>query len=120
MVNIHPLYAKECIYSINFLNMLTVVLIKNFKEEIFEEISNVRCNGNKLNPEIFDFFKRMGGTKKVYDYFSDSYTPKNKHIKYIWHYCNKYRVQPHRLRMSTNIEIAQIPVFYEYITSEVA
>ncbi len=119
MVNIHPLYAKECIYTINFINMLTVVLIKNFKEEIFEEISNVRCNGNKLNVEIFDFFKRMGGTKKVYDYFSDSYTVQPKHIKILWSYCNKYRVQPHRLRMSTDFTIIQIPIFYEYI-SEVA
>lgn len=119
MVNIHPLYAKECIYTINFINMLTVVLIKNFKEEIFEEISNVRCNGNKLNVEIFDFFRRLGGTKNVYDYFSDSYTVQPKHIKILWSYCNKYRVQPHRLRMSTDFTIIQIPIFYEYI-SEVA
>ena len=120
MLNIHPLYAKECIYTIHFINMLTVVLIIDLKEGKFEQLSNIRCDGNKLNIEILDFFKRMGGTKQVYNFFSDSYTPKNKHIKYIWHYCNKYRVQPHRLRMSTNIEIAQIPVFYEYITSEVA
>ena len=119
MFNIHPLYAKECIYSINFLNMLTVVLIKNFKEEIFEEISNVRCNNSKLNPEIFDFFRRLGGTKNVYDYFSDSYTVQPKHIQILWIYCNKYRVQPHRLRMSTDFTIIQIPIFYEYI-SEVA
>ena len=91
MFNIHPLYAKECIYSINFLNMLTVVLIKNFKEEIFEEISNVRCNGNKLNPEIFDFFKRMGGTKKVYDYFLKKRLItklKKRKEKIIWNFRN--------------------------------
>ncbi|WP_260879114.1 hypothetical protein [Aliarcobacter cryaerophilus] len=61
----------------------------------------------------------MGDTKHVYDFFSDSYTPKNKHIQYVWNYCNEYRVQPHRLRMSTIFTIIQIPIFYEYI-SEVA
>ena len=120
MVNIHPLYAKECSKTISFINLLTCVMIKNFGEYTFEELSNIRCNNSKLNPEIFDFFKRLGGTKKVYDFFSDSYTVQPKHIKILWSYCNKYRVQPHRLRMSTDFTIIQIPVFFEYISREVA
>ena len=99
--------------------MLTCVAIKDFREKTFESLEDIRCNNNRLNPEIFDFFRRLGGTKNVYDYFSDSYTVQPKHIQILWIYCNKYRVQPHRLRMSTDFTIIQIPIFYEYI-SEVA
>ncbi|QKJ26532.1 hypothetical protein ACBT_0578 [Aliarcobacter cibarius] len=120
MVNIHPLYTKECVKTINFINMLTCVAIKDFREKTFESLEDIRCNNNRLNPEILEFFRRFGGIKNVYDYFSDSYTVKIKHIKCIWNYCNKYRVQPHRLRMSTDFTIIKIPIFYEYITSEVA
>ena len=120
MLNINSLYQKECIKTISFINLLTCVMIKNFSQHIFEELSNVRCNNSKLNPEIFDFFRRLGGTKNVYDYFSDSYTVQPKHIQILWIYCNKYKVQPHRLRMSTDFTIIQIPVFFEYTPREVA
>ncbi len=117
---LNPLYEKECIKTISFINLLTCIMIKNFGEHTFEDLSNIRCNDYKLNSEIFDFFRRLGGTKNVYDCFSDSYTVQPKHIQILWSYCNKYRVQPHRLRMSTDFTIIQIPVFYEYMPREVA
>ena len=92
--------------------------LKEFLEKKLEKYSSTL-----KNTSFDDTNKRYlctdESTKNVYDYFSDSYTVQPKHIQILWIYCNKYKVQPHRLRMSTDFTIIQIPIFYEYVSEVV-
>lgn len=113
MLNINPLYIKECEKVVNYMLSLSFVCKYNFKTQ---DLNSIRVdNGKRLNNEIVDFFKRNGGVQAIYDLFMDSYIIKEKHILLIWDYINKYRVQPYKIRSSTDFEMVKIPVFFEYI-----
>lgn len=113
MLSINTLYIKECEKVVNYMLSLSLVCKYDFKTQ---DLNSIRVdNGKRLDIEIVDFFKRNGGVQGVYDLFKDSYIIKNNHINFIWNYINKYRVQPHRLKTKTDFEVANIPVFFEYL-----
>lgn len=115
MININNIWKEECIHTSNFMMILTSVMLVDFRHQIFYKFSEIRCNEEKLNIEIIDFITAFGGIEKTYKFFSNAYTIKNKHIICIYRYCNCFRVQPHRLRMSTNFKIIKTPIVYNYL-----
>lgn len=115
MENINEIWQSECVKTSNFIMSLACVMLKNYKDMSFYKFSEIKCNDKKLNDEIIDFMTTFGGLKKTYIFFSDAYLIKKKHIICIYRYCNRFRIQPHRLRMSTDFVIVKIPIVYDLV-----
>jgi hypothetical protein len=114
MQNISQVWHEECIKTSNFMMSLTCVMLKNYREQEFLKFYEIRCDDKKLNDEIIDFITAFGGLKKTYNFFANAYIIKNKHIICIYRYCNRFRIQPYRLRMPTNFTIVKPIITYDY------
>lgn len=114
MQNISQIWHEECMKTSNFMMSLTCVMLKNYREQEFLKFFEIRCDDKKLNNEIIDFITAFGGLKKTYNFFATAYIIKNKHIICIYRYCNRFRIQPYRLRMPTNFTIVKPIRTYDY------
>lgn len=114
MQNINEIWHDECKKTSNFMMSLTCVMLKNYRQQEFLKFYEIRCDDKKLNDEIIDFITAFGGLKKTYNFFATAYIIKNKHIICIYRYCNRFRIQPYRLRMPTNFTIVKPITTYDY------
>lgn len=114
MQNISNIWHDECKKTSNFMMSLTCVMLKNYREQEFFKFYEIRCNDKKLNDEIIDFITIFGGLIKTYNFFATAYIIKNKHIICIYRYCNRFKIQPYRLRMPTNFTIVKPITTYDY------
>jgi hypothetical protein len=113
MQNISQIWQDECIKTSNFMMSLTCVMLVDYRRQIFYKFSEIKCDNIKLNSEIIDFITAFGGLVKTYNFFSNAYIIKDKHIICIYRYCNRFQVQPHRLRMATDFSIHKTPIVYD-------
>jgi hypothetical protein len=113
MQKISQIWHDECLKTGNFMMILTSTMLKNYQKMEFYKFSEIKSKERKLNSEIIDFITAFGGLAKTYNFFSDAYTIKNKHIVCIYRYCNRFRIQPHRLRMSTDFTVHKTPIVYD-------
>jgi hypothetical protein len=115
MQYINHIWREECLKSSNYIMILTSVMLKDYREQIFYKYSEIKCNEIKINDEIINFITAFGGIKRTYKFFANAYITQDKHIICIFKYCNRFKIQPHRLRMSTNFRIVKTPIVYEFI-----
>jgi len=114
MQNISETWYDECKKTSTFMMSLTCLMLKNYREQEFLKFYEIRCDDKKLNTEIIDFITTFGGLKKTYNFFATAYIIKNKHIICIYRYCNRFKIQPYRLRMPTNFTIVEPTITYDY------
>ena len=120
MQNINEIWHDECKKTSDFMMSLTCVMLKNYRQQEFLKFYEIRCDDKKLNDEIIDFITAFGGLKKTYNFFATAYIIKNKHIICIYRYCNRFKIQPYRLRMPTNFTIVKPIITYDLNVKEVA
>ncbi|CAM3981025.1 hypothetical protein [Arcobacter cloacae] len=113
MEKISQIWHDECLKTGNFMMILTSTMLKNYQKMEFYRFSEIKSKERKLNNEIIDFITAFGGLVKTYNFFSNAYIIKDKHIICIYRYCNRFQVQPHRLRMSTDFTIHKTPIVYD-------